>query len=269
MQEPFQMRSFIHSYHNAWADVGFHTNATFEIEMILEGRGFFEWTERKVSVESGHIVVIPPGVPHRFGAESKIRLGVMHLGNMPPSLLEVAERLGFRNPYPKLFALSRIDLDRFERLFRDWLRIQSSLLKDRQRHMTVWAEMLLLYLLEYSQSDLQAMTITKAADYLRENLRQNVQMADLASLTGMTVAGFRRTFEKIYGVSPKRYQQMSRMQEAKWLLSATEKDMNEIAGQVGFSRLHSFSLWFKEQEGVSPTQWRKRHKMMRDADGAE
>jgi AraC-like DNA-binding protein len=260
MRNSFEMRCFIGSYNEAWQDAGFHTNTTLEIEIVLEGRGFFESPERKVAVEAGHIVVISPGIPHRFGADGKIRLGVIHLDHMPAPLAETAEKLGYRNSSPQLSALSRIDLDRFDRLFREWLRIASSMLKERERHMTVWGEVLLLFLLEHSRPDVHAMTITKAADYLREHLRQNVRMSDLAELSGMTVAGFRRTFEKIYGTSPKRYQQQCRVQEAKWLLSATDKDINEIAGQVGFHRMHSFSQWFKSIAGVSPSAWRREQK---------
>ncbi|GIQ62012.1 hypothetical protein PACILC2_05800 [Paenibacillus cisolokensis] len=254
----FDIRSFIASFDETWYDDGFHTNTTLEIEIVLEGRGIFEWTERTLHIESGHVVVIPPGISHRFEAVTKVRFGVMHLQRMPEALRDIADRLLRDSGTPKLYALSRIDRDRFEMLFREWLRISSSTLKDKARHFAVWTEMLLLFLHEHSKTDLQAMTITKAADYLRENLRLNVQMADLAELAGMTVSGFRRTFDKIYGMSPKQYQQQCRMQEAKWLLSATDKDLNEIAGQVGFHRLHSFSQWFKSAEGISPSVWRKR-----------
>ncbi|WP_245954521.1 helix-turn-helix domain-containing protein [Paenibacillus flagellatus] len=262
MDPVFHIRSFIGTFDEDWYDVGFHENVTLEIEIVLEGRGLFEWPERKVFVESGHVVVIPPGIPHRFAAVSKVRFGVFHLQHMPPTLRDVADKLAQGGAQPRVYALSRLDRDRFEKLFREWLRVHSSTPKDRSRTNAVWAELLLLYLHEHSQSDLQAMTITKAADFLRENLRQHVQMADLADLTGMTVAGFRRTFEKIYRLSPKQYQQQCRMQEAKWLLSATDKDLNEIAEQVGFHRLHSFSQWFKSAEGVSPSAWRKRQKTM-------
>jgi AraC-type DNA-binding domain-containing proteins len=264
MEPAFHLRSFIGTFDEHWHDDPMHRNTTLEIEIILEGRGRFEWEDRSVQVETGHVVIIPPGIPHRFDAVTNIRFGVIHLQHMPSSLQDVANQLGAALQRPTISALSRMDRDRFELLFRELLRVQSSTLKDRQRSTAVWAEMLLLFLYEHSQADLAAITITKAADYLREHLHLNVKMSDVAKLTGMTVAGFRRTFEKIYGISPKQYQQRCRMQEAKWLLSATDKDMNEIAERLGFNRLHSFSLWFKSVEGLSPSLWRKRQKMRRD-----
>ncbi|RKN66059.1 helix-turn-helix domain-containing protein [Paenibacillus ginsengarvi] len=257
MEQPaFYIRSSIGTYNEDWYDVGFHHNSTLEIEIVLEGRGLFEWPERKVFVEAGQIVVIPPGILHRFAAVTKIRLGVLHLQHMPPALEEAAGQLACGFGQPRIYAMSRIDSDRFLKLFREWLHVLASPLKNSQRTLVVWAELMLMYLHEHAQTDLQAMAVAKAADFLRDSLRENVQMIDLAELTGLTVAGFRRAFEKIYGMSPKQYQQQCRLEESKWLLSATNKDMIEIAEQVGFHRLHSFSLWFKSMEGTSPSFWR-------------
>jgi len=264
MAPAFHVRSFIGTFDEHWHDDPFHQNTTLEIETILEGRGIFQWEDQSVQIETGHVIVIPPGIRHRFDAVTNIRFGVIHLQHMPKSLADIAEKLGAGLRQPTISALPRIDRDRFELLFREWLRVQSSTLKDPHRSFAVWTELLLVFLYEHSQSDLQAITITKAADYLREHLHHNAKMADMAKLTGMTVAGFRRTFEKIYGVSPKQYQQQCRLQEAKWLLSATDKDMNEISERLGFHRLHSFSQWFKSVEQISPSMWRKRQKMRRD-----
>ncbi|MDF2726065.1 MAG: AraC family transcriptional regulator [Paenibacillus sp.] len=259
MEQP-DFRTSLSSYSEHWYDVGFHENRSFEIEFILEGRGLFEWTGNKRFIETGHVVFIPPGISHRFAAVTKIRFGVLHLFHRQGSIKEIVDRLAPSSDQPRIYTLSRVDQDRFEKLFREWIRVWSSPLKERQRTLAIWAEMLLLFLHEHCQAGQQALTITKAADFLRENLRENVQVAALAELTGFSVAGFRRTFEKIYKLSPKQYQQQCRMQEAKWLLSATDKDLNEIAEQVGFHRLHSFSQWFKCAEGTSPSMWRKQNK---------
>ncbi|MCC3372272.1 AraC family transcriptional regulator [Cohnella sp. REN36] len=256
MVDQFQIRSFIGMRSDDWADVGFHHHATLEISLLMEGRGVFEWRERKIALQAGHVVIVPARMDHRFEGAGHNRYGVLHLAHIPPAIGKLLQRLA-KADRPAVFALSRLDKDRFERLFREWLRIQASPLKEKLRAHLSWAEVLILFLLEHMQTDQQALTITKAADYIRENLQHGVQMSDLAVLTGFSEAGFRRLFEHMYHMSPKRYQQQCRMSEAKWLLSSSEKEIAEIAGQLGFSRLHSFSQWFKRAEGVSPTEWRK------------
>jgi len=258
MTTAFYTNSHIGTYEEGWHDKGFHRHPTLEISIVLEGRGLFEWPKRKHIVETGHIIAVPPELPHRYASVSRVRFGVLHLAGYETEMEELLDRLvPLNGGVPRLFALSRLDKERFERLFREWLRVKASFQTYKHLNTKIWTEMLLLFLLEHLQTNLQAMTVTKAADYIREHLRENVLMADLAELAGMTVAGFRRLFETTYDLSPKQYQQQCRFQEAKWLLSATGKDMQEIAGQIGFSRLHSFSEWFKGVAGMSPTAWRR------------
>lgn len=251
--------SHIGTYPDSWQDVGFHHHPTVEISIVLEGRGLFEYPEQRIIVEPGHIITVPGGMWHRYGAVSQVRFAVIHLIGYSAAIEELLARLAdLTSAKPGIAALSRLDKERFEKLFREWLRLQASPLKEKARHDAAWTEILLLFLLEHSKSDLQAMSVTKAADYIRENLQHNVQISDLSRMAGLTMAGFRRLFESTYGMSPKRYQQQCRMNEAQWLLSSTDKDMQEIAGQIGFERLHSFSEWFKGMEGISPTAWRRR-----------
>ncbi|MEC0232707.1 helix-turn-helix domain-containing protein [Paenibacillus alba] len=261
MQDELEIRSFIGTHDAEFYDDGFHRHPAVEISIVLEGRGMFEWSKRSV-METGHIVIIPPDLSHRFEAVTSVRFGVILLQGVSAPISELLKKLGGGAKGAPLFlALSRLDKERFERLFREWLRMKASFLKEKQANYAAWMEVLLLFLLEHSQQDLQGMTVTKAADYMRENMQESIQISDLAELTGFTEPAFRRVFEQMYGVSPKQYQQQCRLQEAKWLLSSTEKDIREIAEQVGFSRLHSFSQWFKQQEGLPPTVWRKSQRM--------
>ncbi|CAG7619267.1 helix-turn-helix domain-containing protein [Paenibacillus allorhizosphaerae] len=257
MNTSFDIRSFIGSHNEDWFDDRLHQHSTVEFSVVLEGRGLFVTALREYPIEVGHVVIIPPNYEHRFAAVTKVRFGVIHLSYIPAQLNDMLQKLGCYGEHPRMVALSRIDKDRFERLFREWLFLKSSSFKDKQRNYMAWMEMLLLFLYEHSQTDLQAMTVTKAADYIREHLRENVHIRDLAELTGLTNAGFRRLFEQIYDMSPKQFQQQCRMDEAKWLLNSSDKSIEEIAEKVGFFKLHSFSQWFKKKEGVSPTVWRK------------
>jgi AraC family transcriptional regulator len=260
MDSDFYIRSFIGTSAGDWQDPGFHEHPTLEISLIMEGKGAFEWVERKQALEAGNVVIVPASLLHSFEGIGKNRFGVIHLQGMTPKITQLLKGL-LDGGKPTVFTLSRLDKDRFERLFREWLRVMSSPLKQKSWNNTAWAEVMILFLLEHSQKDKQYITITKAADYIRENLQEGVQISDLAALVGLTETWFRRLFEEIYQMSPKQYQQQCRMTEAKWLLSSSNKDIREIADLIGFTRLHSFSQWFKQIEGISPSEWRKMQQM--------
>jgi AraC-like DNA-binding protein len=243
-----------------WQDPGYHHHPSLEISILMEGKGVFQWKDKIEMLEAGNVVIVPAFLEHRFEGIGKNRYGVTHLENIPGKLAEMLKGL-VRDEKPTVFALSPLDKERYERLFREWLRIMSSPLKEKVWTDTAWSEVLVLFLLEHSQADRAALSIAKAGDWIRENLQHGVQISELAELAGMTESGFRRLFEQIYKLSPKQYQQQCRMAEAKWQLSSSEKDMLEIADLIGFSRQHSFSLWFKKLEGVAPSEWRRLQRM--------
>jgi AraC family transcriptional regulator len=255
-EKDMQVRSFIGNADRSWADEGFHVHPSLEITILLEGSGAVEWLQGRSDLETGHIIIVPPDLPHRFEGMGRNRFGLIQLENCPPAVVELLNRFRI-NGEPRIFRLSRLDKERFEALFREWLRLFSTPLKETACAYRAWIEVLLLFLLEHSQTGQQPISIAKAADFIRENLDKGLQISDLAQLAGMAESGFRRLFEQVYHMSPKRYQQQCRMAEAKWLLNSSDKELNEIARQIGFERLHSFSQWFRKLEGMSPSQWRK------------
>ncbi|BBI35628.1 helix-turn-helix domain-containing protein [Cohnella abietis] len=253
--EVLGVRGAISTHNNDWADPGFHSQTSWEISVVLEGSGIFECENTKERIEVGKVIITAPELPHRFEGMNRNRFGVIHLEHLTGCLMELLSKLCAGMSF-RILSLSRLDKIRYEQLFREWLRIKASFLKEENRNNEAWMEVLILFLLEYTKDGQQALTITRAADYIRENLHKGLQISDLAVLSGMTEAGFRKQFEQIYHISPKQYQHQCRMVEAKWLLSSSVKEMNEIAQQIGFERLHSFSQWFKKQEGISPSEWR-------------
>ena len=208
-------------------------------------------SESRARERGSHTVRSAPFVP-RF---VPIRFGVLLVDGITPEVRELFDRL-IQDDRTRIIALSHLDRDRYERLFREWLRIHSSPLKDPLRNYLVWVELPLLFLSEHSHSDHQALSISFIGDYIRQHIRDPVHVSTLAEMAGLSEDGFRKQFAKIYGMTPKQYQRQCRLAEAKWLLSSSDKDLQTLAESIGFSQLHSFSLWFKN--GGSPSEWRNR-----------
>jgi len=64
-------------------------------------------------------------------------------------------------------------------------------------------------------------------------------------------------FRDAYGVAPYEYFQKVRLEAIKRLLKHTFLPISEISEQFHFADAHYFSGWFKKNEGLSPTQYRK------------
>lgn len=260
MTEAISIRSFIGTHGADWEDPRMFSHVSLEMTNILEGSGRFRWADRELPVETGQIVLIPPDVPHSFHAATPIRFGVILIEGLPADTRRLFDRL-VPNGEPAVITFSRFVQEQYEQLFRQWLRVTASPLKEPERHYDAWLRVLLLFVAEHSRSDRRSLSVARVADYIREHLKSGVAVSELAALAGLSEEGLRKRFLSVYGMTPKQYHQMCRLTEAKWLLSSTEKDMQAIARSIGFDRLHSFSAWFKRQEGLSPSDWRKRQRL--------
>lgn len=83
-------------------------------------------------------------------------------------------------------------------------------------------------------------------------------VAEMASISGMSLRTFHRRFLDVYGVTPVKYVQLRKVEIAKELLISTSKPLEEIAEQAGFGDLAFFRNVFARETGMTPGQFRKR-----------
>jgi len=82
-----------------------------------------------------------------------------------------------------------------------------------------------------------------------------VEYAELLFKSPKTISNI---FSKRGAKTPLSYIQDRKMLEARRLLQHTNIQIQEIAVQVGYEDVQSFSRFFKKQEGISPTKYRKK-----------
>jgi AraC-like DNA-binding protein len=67
-----------------------------------------------------------------------------------------------------------------------------------------------------------------------------------------------RLFHRTFGVSPKRYQVLARLREAKRLLTGTSVPVTAIAYELGYPSSQHFATQFRRETGMPPAEWRRR-----------
>ena len=90
--------------------------------------------------------------------------------------------------------------------------------------------------------------------YMNRNFKFNVSIERFAFLTGRSVSGFKRDFEKIFHTTPSRWLTQKRLEEAHFLITKKKQKPSEIYLDLGFEDLSHFSFAFKKQFGVSPSE---------------
>ncbi|MEA4916625.1 AraC family transcriptional regulator [Proteiniphilum sp.] len=91
-------------------------------------------------------------------------------------------------------------------------------------------------------------------EFLNENYHEDFSMEQIASLTGRSLATFKRDFKKISNLTPQKWLIKKRLEMAYVKLKEEKKKVQEVCTKVGFKNLSHFSTAFKRQYGVPPTE---------------
>jgi AraC-like DNA-binding protein len=91
----------------------------------------------------------------------------------------------------------------------------------------------------------------------REYASPDTDVAAMARAAHASPAHFSRNFAAAFGIPPGRYLQQRRITRAAFLLRETDAPVTEIALDVGFRSLGSFSTTFTRIIGRSPRAYRR------------
>ncbi|MFC4775895.1 AraC family transcriptional regulator [Paenibacillus sp. GCM10023252] len=97
-----------------------------------------------------------------------------------------------------------------------------------------------------------------AAAYLRKHYREEITAAAMGLSLNFHPVYIARCMQREFGCSPTQYLLRYRTQQAKLLLQQTDLPIARIAEEVGFPLPAYFTSCFKQFEGVTPRQYRKR-----------
>ena len=90
--------------------------------------------------------------------------------------------------------------------------------------------------------------------FMLSNFHFNVPIEKFAQLTGRSLAGFKRDFQKVFDMAPRHWLQEKRLVEARHLMEKKNKKPSAIYLDLGFESLSHFSRSFKKKFGKTPTE---------------
>lgn len=98
--------------------------------------------------------------------------------------------------------------------------------------------------------------VTKVQEYINEHYKEEVRLADLADLVGMTPTAFSRFFKLRTGRSISDYLIDIRLGHATRALVDSTMSVAEICYGCGFNNISNFNRIFKKKKGSSPKVFR-------------
>jgi transcriptional regulator GlxA family with amidase domain len=92
--------------------------------------------------------------------------------------------------------------------------------------------------------------VLRARELLHARVAAGVSLADLATEACMSEFHFIRTFRDAFGITPAKYLEQQRMQQAQ-LLRRTDLPVTKVARRCGYSNLSAFGRAFRRAWGKS------------------
>lgn len=103
------------------------------------------------------------------------------------------------------------------------------------------------------------------AHAIEERLQQlalsDGSISQIASELSLSRSQCSKIFTKIYGISPRQYVTQLKLTRAKHLLVSTNWTVEQISNLLGFHSASHFSRQFRQGTGISPAQFRPKHRM--------
>lgn len=103
-------------------------------------------------------------------------------------------------------------------------------------------------------------TIKKAIDYIRLHYHENISLEKVAAKLDITPEYLSTLFNREMGVNYSAFLKKFRISHAKRLLKNSDKKIYEIAADVGYNDPKYFNRVFKEEERMSPGDFRSLHR---------
>jgi AraC-like DNA-binding protein len=234
----------------------------YQINYITEGSGIFETSEDQFQVVPGSILILRPGMWHRYKPDTTTGWNEHYIGFNGDFCNQLFQEGFFQAGKPVIYVGFQ------ESLLNLFFEIIQSVKEEKTGHQQVSAATTILLLSkilsvtrnqEFAGKTIER-TIRKACLYFRENLNTNVNIEKLASDLNVGYSYFRQMFRKYTGISPTQYHLSLRIQRARDLLVSSDLSFKEIAIELGFESYFYFSRIFKDKTGESPMEFRKVHK---------
>ena len=99
--------------------------------------------------------------------------------------------------------------------------------------------------------------VNAAVEMMQDNLETPLSCGEIADALSLSLRQLERNFVDTFGVSPKSYYRLLRLNHAHALLQQTDLSVTEVAVSAGFTSTEHFSRTYRSQFGETPSRDRR------------
>ncbi|MEP7292011.1 MAG: AraC family transcriptional regulator [Chloroflexota bacterium] len=246
-----------------------HVHDYFAIGVIEAGVQSFSYRNERHFTPPQGMFLLNPDEPHDGGAATKAGFSYRVIYPEAEMMRQVAAEMGGHSRDVPFFSDAVINDPALYHAFRRLhvaLETEGSALEHQSRLLIVLAGLIT----RHADSPFQARTlgherreIARARSYLDTHYEQEVSLAQLGQVVGLSPYYLVRVFHREVGLPPHAYLASVRVRRAQDLLAAGSA-IADAAYATGFSSQSHFSNTFKRFIGVTPRQYAQQRKNLQD-----
>ena len=271
--------------HKRWVPKGWsiptETHFAFEIMMIIKGTQRTVFEGRVVEFQTGDILLIPPGTVHEnfCVSEEGMEYFCVHFDMDDPKIQQKILMY-----CPILLERENSVFSQIETIIENYIQLLEGGSFSTQDKLNVEINLLKLVLalvnyaeeveIQIDHSDNTSLILAKLiAETIQKNFRlftreptsaneYLLSMEFIASSLNISKSTMLKAFKKVYSVSPKRYLDQIKYNEAKFLLHQPKVSIGEISEVLGYKNASHFSRQFKNWSQFSPKDYRQKSHLL-------
>ena len=248
-----------------------HATPCFELHAQFQGGSVWRFKDKKLDVQAGHAILVPPGITHHLEAFTEEQTHHFALGLLPEKFEPQVTGINLQMWYkpPKVFPISAsmretIHLFIRETTFKSPLRTVA--METIARMITIEIQRAIAEKKPVSENEVLHPTVAHARQLIDDHLEANWSTERLARTVRVSPRHLFTLFKKELRETPHDYLLRKRIDSASRLLCDTDLSVTDIAHDLGFSTSQNFATVFRQQTGHSPLAFRRQVKKASPAD---
>ncbi len=230
----------------------------YQMVYLTRGRGVFEARGvRRQNVEAGDVLMLFPGVWHRYTPDAKTGWEEQWIGFGGTLAERLLHTPFFRQKKPVL----RVGVDetlcqRFTALINDIEHNPAGAPFSSAGRIIEILGLIQERIKNVGAKGRISVVIREAQNRILRQAAAPIDFVQLARSLRISYTTFRRSFKQQTGVSPAQFQNTILINRARDLLSATDLSVSEVAMKSGFDTVYYFSRLFTKKTGLTPSAYR-------------
>lgn len=103
--------------------------------------------------------------------------------------------------------------------------------------------------------------VTAAIEWMKQNYTKQINLEDMCPEIGVSYSHLTRQFYKEQGITPVQFNTQLRLEHGMQLLLNTDKSIEKIAEECGFSSANYFTKVYKRALHITPSEYRRQHRV--------